>query len=136
MKQLSTQNLVKEFKKDLLLEKDIKIDFRSDVFLENQHGLSPCFNYSFAETVVTYLYDWAHQYIEDHEENYPSFSGWEYNTAMECDKLRTSKLKTLIQSVCHELFIHHVETFRKEGNKVFKYSKEHNAYLFDHVDGL
>lgn len=130
---MNTQSLVKQFKAHFEAQEGIKLDFRKHQFLDNQHGNSHCFRYEFAELVVTALYEWAHQYIEEHEENYPHFVGWEYNLSMECEKLRSSKLSDLVNDVCHALYLNFVDTLRFEGRSVFKYSPENRAYIFDHV---
>lgn len=122
----TTKQLVKEFKVTN------NLDFRSHVFLDNQYGNSPCFNYDFAETVVSKLFAFAHNFIRNNEEYYPHFSGWDWNLQMECENLRISKLKDRVESVCEDLVRNFVPTYREDGNKIFKYSPEDRAYLFDH----
>jgi len=129
----NTKALVKQFRSDLESETGIKLDFRVHKFLDNQYGATPCFNYDFAEEVISFLYSWAHNFIEENEENYPHFSGWEYNLQMSIEELRTTPLDVVIIDKCKALYLNHVETYRKEGNKVFKYSPENRAYVFDHT---
>jgi hypothetical protein len=105
---MNTSTLVKQFKTQFESETGIKIDFRKHAFLNNQYGATPCFNYDFAQDVVTSLYNWAHSFIEENEVNYPHFSGWQYNTSMECEKLRSTKLQALIEGVCESLSINFV----------------------------
>lgn len=130
---ITTESLVKKFRKDLESETGTKLDFRAHQFLENQYGASPCFDYDTAKEVISYLYKWGHEYISANEENYPHFDGWVYNLSMAIEQLRTTRLKVVVEDLCHDLFINHVEIYRREGNKVFRYSPENRAYLFDHT---
>lgn len=130
---ITTKSLVKKFRTDLEIETGIKLDFRTHQFINNQHGATPCFDYSEAKEVIAHLYKWGEEFIETNREYYPHFGGWVYNLDMAVEQLRTTRLKVVVEDICHDLFINHVEIFRREGNKVFKYSPENRAYLFDHT---
>lgn len=98
-----TKFTVQQFKEYFKSETGITLDFRKHVFLDNQFGATPCVNYDFAEQLITNLYAWGHQCIEDSPELFPTFGGWKYNLQMSCEKLRTEKIKHHIESVIDDL---------------------------------
>jgi len=130
---ITTNSLVNKFRKDFELETGTKLDFRTHQFLSNQYGAAPCFDYDTAKDVITHLYKWGDEYIAGHKENYPHFGGWVHNLSMSIEQLRTTRLKVVVEALCHDLFINHVEIYIRDGNSVFKYSPENRAYLFDHT---
>jgi hypothetical protein len=98
----TNQKLLKEFK-DIFGSTNPPLDFRRDVFAPNDYCASPVVTYDRAKDIVVELYDWAHTYIDDNEEMYPDFSGWVFNTEMEVDKLRSSKINNLVNNVISDL---------------------------------
>lgn len=80
-------------------ETGIKLDFRSHQYLENSYGLTPTFSYSMAEKAVNNLYNWANDFVAEHQDSL-RISGIRHNTMMSCDKLRSQTLKSLIEDVC------------------------------------
>ena len=79
------KEFIREFKDDHY------IDFRSDVFLENQYGNTPTFTYDRADILVHDLHNrleamFGDEYII-------------YNSSMEIEKLRCEKLKDYIDDV-------------------------------------
>ncbi len=105
---MNTRYLINTFKNHFESKTGTKIDFRKHQFLENQYGASPCFDYNFAKMVVLELYQWAQCFIEENNENFPHFDGWEYNLSMSIEQLRTTKVKSLIETVCQDLFINYI----------------------------
>jgi hypothetical protein len=127
---MNTQSLVKQFRNDLSLNKDIDLDFRRDVFISNQHGNYPqSLSYDNASVIISYLYAWAHEYIDDHKENYPDFGGFQYNLMMSVEQLRTSTLNSVIENVCHDLYVRFTDEYRKDGTSLFKYDSDSKAYI-------
>ena len=100
---METSTIVNKFKQHFFAQTGERLDFRKHVFVENQHGAYPTVNYEFGERVVTELYKFGLEFINDNKANYPDFSGWNYNTAMEVDKLRISTIATRVNSVCDDL---------------------------------
>jgi len=88
--------LMKELKDAYEIESGERIDFRKHVFLDNQYGGTPCFNYNFAESVVVFTYAFLEKHIEENKYDYPMFGGWKYNLMMECEKLRSTTLQNFI----------------------------------------
>lgn len=103
MKKPSVKNLFTEFKNDFEIQYGITLDFRTHVFLHNNHGLSPIFDYHLAEKVVRFAYDWAENIIEENPFNDPTFDGWQYNLQMSCDELRTTTLKDFLSGIFWDL---------------------------------
>jgi len=127
---MNTESLLKAFRASYYESTGIQLDFRKHSYLDNQHGLTPCFDYNFAVDVITSLYDWAHTYIADNACNYPHFEGWKYNLDMTCDGLRTGTLKSLLSDVMLDLYLNHVDEYRKEGSKLYRYDASARAYIY------
>lgn len=92
--------MVAQFKEHFEDKTGIKIDFRTHQFLENRYGNTSTFHYGFAEMVVDEWYEWLNQFVEDNERRLHDLGGFEYNTQMSCDKLRTNTLKEMLYSDC------------------------------------
>ncbi|MED6317201.1 MAG: hypothetical protein VYA60_08145 [Pseudomonadota bacterium] len=101
-KKITAESLLGLFRDHFEDETGTKIDFRKHQYLENSYGLTPTFSYSFAETIVDSLYRWANTFIAEHQERFV-VSGFEHNTMMSCDKLRSQSLKSLIEDVCDSI---------------------------------
>ena len=75
---------VNKFKKFTLEHNGLLLDFRSHVYLENQYGLNPQYNYDLAETVVNSLFEfWDKRGV-----NYAK----RYNKDQMIDELRSTPL--------------------------------------------
>ena len=75
---------INQFKQFTLEHHGLLLDFRSHVYLENQYGLNPQYNYDLAETVVTSLF----AFWDKHNVNY----AMRYNKDQMLDELRSSPL--------------------------------------------
>lgn len=102
-KRPSQKELIADFKEYLEENTGYRLDFRSHGYLENSYGLTPTFNYKFAEMVVENLYDWANQFVEDNIESFGDFGGFCYNLMMSCEQLRSRSLKSYISEICDTL---------------------------------
>ena len=76
---------INKFKQFTLEHHGLLLDFRSHVYLENQYGLNPQYNYDLAETVVTSLF----AFWDKHNVNY----AMRYNKDQMVDELRSTTLK-------------------------------------------
>jgi hypothetical protein len=76
---------IKKFKEFTLEQYGLLLDFRTHVYLENQYGLNPQYNYDLAETVVTSLF----AFWDKHNVNY----AMRYNKDQMVDELRSTTLK-------------------------------------------
>ena len=99
--------LMKRFRAQFLENTGEVLDFRKHVYLENQYGCSPVFGYEMAETIIDEIYTFAQGLVDDNAELFPSFSGWEYNTQMECEKLRSSTVSDLVNRILSDIQNHH-----------------------------
>jgi len=99
---MTNSKLLAEFKA-VFAETNTALDFRIDVFAPNHYGLSPVIPYERVKDIVVSLYAWAHTHINDNKKLYPDFEGWEFNTEMEVDKLRSSRISMLVDNVINEL---------------------------------
>ena len=79
-----TNYTMKGFKKYLADNSNINLDFRSHVYLNNQYGLTPCFEYETAKTIILLLAE------------YTSDDSPIYNLNNSIDNLRITKLKDFI----------------------------------------
>lgn len=105
---MNTDILIKVFKVELSLFKNIQLDFRSDVFIANNYGNYPqSLSYDTACIIVKSLYEWANDFVRMGEQNYPAFAGFDYNLSMTVESLRTRKLSDLIYNVCNDLAINY-----------------------------
>lgn len=88
-----------------VISKKIKknLDFRKHVYLENPHGLTPTFNYEFAEGVVRAAHAAVEEFIDENKMLFLHYNGFTFNTAIDCEKLRTSSLKQMLSHIAHEL---------------------------------
>lgn len=109
---MTYKQLIFKFKKTFEKEHP-PLDFRRDVYAPNQYGLSPCVRYDRAKDIVLSIYSFGHQYIDDNKDQFPTFGRWEFNIEMEVDKLRTSKIKSLIDNVIGDLMLHAEPTLSK-----------------------
>ena len=105
MKRPTQTNLIKQFRADFGATHR-PLDFRRDVFVDNQYGAYPAISYNRGKEIVGALYDWAEEFLDENSDYYPNFGGWEYNTMMTVDSLRSSTVKSLIESVIFDLTIH------------------------------
>lgn len=103
MKKPTVKKLMAQLKEDFEFESGEALDFRSHAYLDNQYGLSPTFNYSFAEKIVKFAFEWAENYIEENHYNYPDFGGWYYNLQMSIEGLRTTPLKVFLSTILFDL---------------------------------
>lgn len=94
---------ISQFKEFLRDEAGIELDFRKHVFLENSYGATPCVKYDFAEVLVTQLYKWAQECVEENPNLFPNFGGFEYNLQMSCEMLRTQRIRLYIEYVVDTL---------------------------------
>ena len=105
---MNTDILIKVFKVELSLFKNIQLDFRSDVYISNNYGNYPqSLSYDTACIIVKSLYEWANDFVRMGEQNYPDFAGFDYNLNMAVVSLRTTKLSDLIYNVCNDLAINY-----------------------------
>ena len=98
--------LMKKFKNSFKDATGNCIDFRKDGYLENQYNLLPTFNFDFAQELVEFAYEFFQQEIEENQESYPNFGGWEYNIDMEIERLRTTKANDFINTFIDTLDNH------------------------------
>lgn len=101
----SEKELIADFKEYLEDNTGYRLDFRSHGYLENNYGLSPTFDYAFAELVIENLYDWANKFVYEHKDVFGDFGGFGYNLKMSCDQLRNTSLKSYVSDICYRL--HH-----------------------------
>mgnify|MGYP006088754955 CR=1 FL=1 len=72
------------FKSFVLAKKNLKLDFRTHVYLENQYGGYPSYSYSDAEAVIDCMFEFFDKYHVDYSNR--------YNRSMIIDSLRTGTL--------------------------------------------
>lgn len=102
------RNLMNKIKAVMSAKIGDKIDFRKHCFLENQYGGTPCFSYDFAETAVRTAYQVLENILKEDPEQFENYAGWEYNTDMEIEKLRTVTLKNFIENLIEDMINHQV----------------------------
>lgn len=100
------KTLMNNFKDFFESKTGVAIDFRRDVFLENQYNFGPTFNYDFAETLVEISYDFFQNEIDENKESYPDFGGWDYCLSMEIERLRTTKAIDFVNNFIDTLANH------------------------------
>ena len=105
-KHLAMTTLMNKFKDSFEASTGNRLDFRKDVYFENQYNLGPTFNYDFAEILVELTYDFFQQEIEENPESYPDFGGWDYCLSMEIERLRTTKAVDFINNFIDTLANH------------------------------
>ena len=76
---------IAKFKKFTAERYGLRLDFRSHVYLDNQHGAYPQYGYSVADTILESLFAFL-------DERGVDWSG-RYNKAMMINKLRVTPLK-------------------------------------------
>ncbi|MGY8897749.1 MAG: hypothetical protein ACKVI8_06925 [Paraglaciecola sp.] len=84
------KNLLSTFKSFVEEETNLKLDFRTHVFLDNQYGAYPQYSYSDAETVIDCMFEFFDKYNVD-------YAG-RYNRSMSIETLRTQKLNEFLIS--------------------------------------
>jgi len=99
---MNNKKLLKDLK-DSFSKENAPLDFRSDVYLENQYGLSPCMSYDRARDITQFVYDWADDYIAQNKDIYPEFSGWRWNLDMATEELRTSSVYEFVNRIIDDL---------------------------------
>jgi hypothetical protein len=95
------KKLIAAFKSFVLEEKNLKLDFRTHVYLENHYGGYPSYGYSDAEAVIDCMFEFFDKYHVD-------YSG-RYNHSSIIDSLRTGTLShflsvTLAQEIKEVVF--------------------------------
>nr|WP_075498095.1 hypothetical protein [Moritella viscosa]SHO15142.1 unnamed protein product [Moritella viscosa] len=70
-----------------LAAKDIKLDLRSQVYILNDYGLYPCFDYGDAYSIISEMIEM----INEKNDNVI------FNTSMTVEKLRSERLSGIIQ---------------------------------------
>lgn len=88
---MTTQTNMKQFKEAFFLKFGCELDFRAGNYLDNNYGLTPAFDYGFAEWVIDFLF------------TYCNLSAKYQNTGMMIEKLRTTSLKCTIESYLDEM---------------------------------
>lgn len=129
MENPTVNSLLKTLKAEFEAEHGIKIDFRTHAFLKNQYGCTPIFDYDLAEKVVTFAYAWGEKIIEENQFNYPDFDGWQYNLQMECDKLRSTTLKSFLLGLCHDLVDWYEEQAKVEDFEISFFDEVEETYI-------
>lgn len=79
----------------------LDVDFRRDCYLDNHHGLTPCFRYERAELLIESLYSWANDYIAQNAEFFPEFSGFRFTLSIEVEKMRITSFQDFVKGVTY-----------------------------------
>lgn len=99
---MKAEKLLKEFKTYLKEKSGIELDFRQHVFLTNEYGATPTFDYDFAKEVVTSM----RQFLTEKYGDYAI-----YNTGIDVESLKTTCLKTELLCKFEEAILVAEKTF-------------------------
>ena len=89
---------INAFRKFCTNEENIDIDFRRDVFAENEYGAYPTYRLDKAINIINAMFEFISKNNDD------ASVCKRYNTLMSLNKLKTTKLKTWIESILFNEF--------------------------------